>query len=186
MDKYRQERVKRLQEYIGEQGLDAMLVTSKDAIFYLSGASYDPVERPFFVIIRSEGAPSLVVPRLEYEHMMKVEGFGEIHYYFEYPSIKGQNWYDYIAGDLGENAVIGIEPSFPSLYRELLKAKETRIIDYIDTMRLVKDASEIEAIRLACKWTDEGMKLLHEHLYRGESVIEATMHAKGADCADEF
>ena len=42
MDKYRQERVKRLQEYIGEQGLDAMLVTSKDAIFYLSGASYDP------------------------------------------------------------------------------------------------------------------------------------------------
>lgn len=69
MDKYRQERVKRLQEYIGEQGLDAMLVTSKDAIFYLSGASYDPVERPFFVIIRSEGAPSLVVPRLEYEHM---------------------------------------------------------------------------------------------------------------------
>ena len=35
MDKYRQERVKRLQEYIGEQGLDAMLVTSKDAIFYL-------------------------------------------------------------------------------------------------------------------------------------------------------
>ena len=47
MDKYRQERVKRLQEYIGEQGLDAMLVTSKDAIFYLSGASYDPVERPF-------------------------------------------------------------------------------------------------------------------------------------------
>ena len=178
MDKYRQERVKRLQEYIGEHGLDAMLVTSKDAIFYLSGASYDPVERPFFVIIRSEGAPSLVVPRLEYEHMMKVEGFGEIHYYFEYPSIKGQNWYDYIAGDLGENAVIGIEPSFPSLYRELLKAKETRIVDYIDTMRLVKDASEIEAIRLACKWTDEGMKLLHEHLYRGESVIEATMHAK--------
>ena len=89
-----------------------------------------------------------------------------------------KNWYDFIAGDLGENAIIGIEPSFPSLYREMLKAKETRIIDYIDTMRLVKDESEIEAIRLACKWTDEGMKLLHEHLYRGESVIEATMYAK--------
>lgn len=178
MDQYRQDRVKRLQKYVGEKGLDAMLITSKDAIFYLSGASYDPVERPFIVILRPEGVPSLVVPRLEYEHMMKVEGFGEIRYYFEYPSVAGQNWYDFVNMELGEKTVIGIEPSLPSSYRELIKAKETVIVDYIDTMRLVKDASEIEAIRLACKWTDEGMKKLHEGLYRGESVIEATMHAR--------
>ena len=178
MDKYRQERVKRLQNYVSEQGLDAMLVTSQDAIYYLSGASYTPVERPFFIIVKPQGAPSLVVPRLEYEHMMKVEGFGEIHYYFEYPSIPGQNWYDYIAQDVGEKAVIGIEPSLPSAYRELLKAKETVIVDYIDTMRLVKDASEIEAIKLACKWTDEGMKMIHEGLYRGQSVLEPVMPAR--------
>ena len=178
MDYYRQKRVERLQKYIGEQGLDAMLITSKDAVFYLSGASYDPVERPLIIILRPEGVPSLVVPRLEYEHMMKVEGFGEIHWYFEYPSIDGQNWYDYVNKDIGKGAVIGIEPSMPSVYRECLKAKKTVIVDYIDTMRLVKDASEINAIRLACKWTDYGMKMLHEGLYRGESVIEATMHAR--------
>ena len=178
MDYYRQKRVERLQKYIGEQGLDAMLITSKDAVFYLSGASYDPVERPFIIILRPEGVPSLVVPRLEYEHMMKVEGFGEIHWYFEYPSIDGQNWYDYVNKDIGKGAVIGIEPSMPSVYRECLKAKKTVIVDYIDTMRLVKDESEINAIRLACKWTDYGMKMLHEGLYRGESVIEATMHAR--------
>ena len=178
MDYYRQKRVERLQKYLGEQGLDAMLITSKDAVFYLSGASYDPVERPFIIILRPEGVPSLVVPRLEYEHMMKVEGFGEIHWYFEYPSIDGQNWYDYVNKDIGKGAVIGIEPSMPSAYRERLKAKKTVIVDYIDTMRLVKDASEIDAIRLACKWTDYGMKMLHEGLYRGESVIEATMHAR--------
>ena len=178
MDYYRQKRVERLQKYISEQGLDAMLITSKDAVFYLSGASYDPVERPFIIILRPEGVPSLVVPRLEYEHMMKVEGFGEIHWYFEYPSIDGQNWYDYVNKDIGKGAVIGIEPSMPSVYRECLKAKKTVIVDYIDTMRLVKDASEINAIRLACKWTDYGMKMLHEGLYRGESVIEATMHAR--------
>ncbi len=178
MDQYRQNRVKRLQSYIGEQGLDAMLITSQDAIYYLSGASYTPVERPFFIIIRPNGSPSLVVPRLEYEHMMKVEGFGDIHYYFEYPSIPGQNWYDYIARDVGENAVIGIEPSLPSAYRSLIKAKETVIVDYIDTMRLVKDTSEIEAIRLACKWTDEGMKMIHKGLYRGECVLEPVMHAR--------
>ncbi len=109
---------------------------------------------------------------------MKVEGFGDIRYYFEYPSIPGQNWYDYIAQDVGENAVIGIEPSLPSAYRNLIKAKETVIVDYIDTMRLVKDASEIEAIRLACKWTDEGMKRIHKGLYRGECVLEPIMPAR--------
>ena len=39
MDYYRQKRVERLQKYIGEQGLDAMLITSKDAVFYLSAQS---------------------------------------------------------------------------------------------------------------------------------------------------
>ena len=178
MDKYRQDRVKRLQKYIGEQGIDAMLVTSQDAIFYLSGASYYPYERPFFIIVRPEGIPSLVVPRLEYEHIMKVEGFGKIQYYFEYPSVPGQNWYDFIARDIGEKAIVGIEPSMPSAYRELIKARETVVVDYIDTMRLVKDASEIEAIKLACKWTDEGIRLMHEGLYRGECVLEPIMHAR--------
>lgn len=178
MDKYRKERMRRLQQYVSKQGLDAMLVTSQDAIYYLSGASYTPVERPFFIIVRPQGEPSLVVPRLEYEHMMKVEGFGDIQYYFEYPSVPGQNWYDYVAKDIGVDAVIGIEPSLPAAYRDLLRAKETVIIDYIDTMRLVKDASEIEAIKLACKWTDEGMRMIHKGLYRGESVLEPTMHAR--------
>ena len=78
MDEYRQRRVKRLQEKVGELGLDAMLVTSQDAIYYLSGASYTPVERPFFIIVKPSGSPELVVPRLEYEHMLKVEGFGAV------------------------------------------------------------------------------------------------------------
>ena len=178
MDKYRQNRIDRLQKYIGEQGLDAMLVTSQDAIYYLSGASYTPVERPFFIIVRPQGTPSLVVPRLEYEHMSKVDGFGEIQYYFEYPSTDGQNWYDFVANMLGDSSIIGIEPTLPSSYRELIKAKTTVIVDYIDTMRLIKDPSEIEAIRLACKWTDEGMRMLHEGLYRGESVLEGVMPAR--------
>ena len=178
MDACRRSRVSRLQEKVGELGLDAMLVTSQDAIYYLSGASYTPVERPFFIIVKPAGNPELVVPRLEYEHMLKVEGFGEIRHYFEYPSIPGQNWHDYVAESVGEDAVVGIEPSLPSAHRELIRARETRIVDYIDTMRLVKDAGEIEAIRLAAKYTDEGMRLIHAGLYRGECALEPTMPAR--------
>ena len=45
-------------------------------------------------------------------------------------------------------------------------------------MRLVKDAGELEAIRLAAKWTDEGMRLVHKGLYRGESVLEPITSAR--------
>ena len=57
MDQYRKARMQKLQDFIGKSGLDAMLVTSQDAIFYLSGASYTPVERPFFIIVKPEGSP---------------------------------------------------------------------------------------------------------------------------------
>lgn len=128
--------------------------------------------------LKPSGSPELVVPRLEYEHMLKVEGFGEIQHYFEYPSIPGQNWYDCIARSVGEDKIIGIEPSLPSAYRKLIRAKEIRIIDFIDTMRLVKDPGELEAIRVAAKRTDEGMRLVHTGLYRGESTLEPTMNAR--------
>lgn len=183
MDTYRRERMQRLQAYLREQRLDAMLVTSKDSIYYLSGASYTPEERPFFIIVKPEGTPDLVVPRLEYEHLLKVEGFGNISSYFEYPSVPGKNWYDYIAANLGETAVIGIEPNLASAYRELIRASETRIVDYIDRMRLVKDASELEAIKLAAKYTDEGMRMIHTGLYRGQSVLEPVMPARNIQTA---
>jgi Xaa-Pro dipeptidase len=87
-------RILKLQQFMKANGLDAFIVSTQDSIYYLSGASYMPVERPFFIIVRPEGIPDLVVPQLEYDHMRKVEGFGDIKSYFEYPSVENENWYD--------------------------------------------------------------------------------------------
>ncbi len=105
-------RLLKLQQFMQANGLDAFIVSTQDSIYYLSGASYMPVERPFFIIVRPEGTPQLVVPQLEYDHMRKVEGFGDIQTYFEYPSPAGENWYDRLNAMLGEEAVVGIEPDF--------------------------------------------------------------------------
>ena len=176
---YRYEpRLVKLQAYLKEQGLDAFLVSTQDSIFYLCGASYKPIERPFFLVVRPTGKYDLIVPRLEYEHMKKVEQYGEIRSYFEYPSVQGQNWYDRLEDLLGSDARVAIEPDFTVAMRSLLRVKEAVVSDAILQLRMVKDAEELEAIRYAAHWTDLGMKALHKGIYRGCSVVESVMPAR--------
>lgn len=171
-------RLSKLQTYMKNNALDAFIISTQDSIFYLSGASYQPVERPFFIIVRPKGKYDLIVPYLEYEHMKKVENYGDIKYYFEYPSVDGKNWYDVLNAMLGPDARVGIEPDFAVAKQALLKVKETVISDAILKLRMVKDAQELEAIRYAASWTDLGMKILHDSIYRGSSVIESVMPAR--------
>ncbi|OQB23425.1 MAG: putative peptidase [Firmicutes bacterium ADurb.Bin182] len=175
MEKQYMARVQRLQGFLKDSRIDYMLVTSMDSIYYLSGATYMPLERPFFIVVKQNGEPELIVPRLEQAHMRKIKGFGEIKSYFEYPSIEGENWYDRLCDLTGENAIIGIEPSLSVQNKEKINAKKTVIIDEIDRMRMVKDDEEIAAVKYASMWTDKGMKLLHQSLYRGQSVLETVM-----------
>ena len=171
-------RLNHLQAHLREQRLDAFLVSTQDSIFYLCGASYKPIERPFFLIVRPSGPYDLVVPRLEYEHMQKVQKYGQIRSYFEYPSVAGQNWFDLLGELLGKNARIAIEPECSVAMREQLPAKEIVVSDEILHQRMVKDADELEAIRTAAHWTDLGMKALHGGIYRGCSVVESVMPAR--------
>jgi Xaa-Pro dipeptidase len=172
------ERIGKLQHCMKDEALDVFVVSTQDSIFYLSGAAYVPVERPFFIIIWPEGAPSLVVPLLELEHMRKMDGFKEIESYFEFPALKGENWYDRINTMLPHDARVGIEPDLSVAKAGLLKAKEIVPTDIIQRLRMIKTADEIEAIRAAAKITDDGMRRLHHGLYAGENVIETIMPAK--------
>ena len=171
-------RIQKLQAYLQAEHLDAFLVSTQDSIFYLCGASYKPIERPFFLIIRPSGKYDLVVPRLEYEHMQKVQQVGQIRSYFEYPSVAGQNWFDLLGELLGANARVAIEPECSVAMRDQLAAKEIVVSNAILQLRMVKDADEIEAIRSAAYWTDLGMKALHGGIYRGCSVVESVMPAR--------
>ncbi len=67
-------RLNALQQKLREENLDAYLVTAQDSIYYLTGATYKPLERPFFIVIYPGGAPDLVVPELERAHMKKSPG----------------------------------------------------------------------------------------------------------------
>lgn len=171
-------RRKKLQAELQRQNLDALLVSTQDSIYYLCGASYKPIERPFFLIVRPSGAYDLLVPRLEFEHMQKVAQYGQIQSYFEYPSVAGQNWYDRLGDMLGKSARIAIEPECSVDLRDRLVAREIVVSNAILNLRMLKDAAELEAIRNAARWTDRGMQALHSGIYRGCSVVESVMPAR--------
>ncbi|MCL2756855.1 MAG: Xaa-Pro peptidase family protein [Coriobacteriia bacterium] len=171
-------RLEKLQSIMKREGLDAFVVSTQDGIYYLSGASYRPEERPFFIIVRQEGKYDLVVPYLEYEHMKKATGYNVIEHYFEYPSIKGQNWYELLSAMLGADARVGVEPDLAVAKSRLIQVREVVVSDAIARIRMVKEPEELEAIRAAAVWTDKGMKLLHGGIYPGCSVIETVTHAR--------
>jgi Xaa-Pro dipeptidase len=176
-------RVHKLQQFLKAQGLDAFIVSSQDSIYYLSGASYLPIERPFFIVVRPEGLPQMLAPRLEADHMKKVPGVGEVATYFEFPSVQGENWFDRLNVLIGTRAVVAIEPDFSAAKAALLQVKEAVISPAIAEMRMVKDADEIAAIRSAAVWTDMGMGMVHRGLYRGQAVIETNMPARSLQTA---
>ncbi|MHB9032656.1 MAG: M24 family metallopeptidase [Anaerolineae bacterium] len=165
-------RMRALQTSVAAAGLDAYLVTSRDSIYYLTGASYKPLERPFFIIVRRAGAPDLLVPLLERGHMRKAKGFGAVNAYYEYPAPTGENWFEVLNGMLGPASVVGLEPTTPLELANQLAVGRTVCLPLVDALRLVKSSDEVEAARSAARWADEGMRRLLANLYDGVSVIE--------------
>ncbi len=67
-DEYRC-RVEALQTAVLQAGLDLFIVSAFDSIYYLTRAGFEPLERPFFLLVRPRGALTLIVPKLDHEHM---------------------------------------------------------------------------------------------------------------------
>jgi Xaa-Pro dipeptidase len=172
-------RMERLKQKALDASLDAFLVTAQDSIYYLTGASYKPLERPFFIIVRPLGEPDLVVPELERTHMSKAEGFKTVLSYFEYPAPKNENWYDRLHKLLHGCKRIGVENSVSA---ETMKELDTFTLipcGLINELRLIKTEDEIRAIRRTAVYADKGMERLVRNLYSGVSVLELFSLSRG-------
>jgi Xaa-Pro aminopeptidase len=164
-------RMERLSQAVASSGADVFLVTGQESIYYLTGASYKPLERPFFIIVWS-GSASLLVPQLEQAHMSKAEGFSAVEAYWEYPSNPGAGYMDKLSAMLANANIVGIEPSCKAEVAEQLKSKEVRVLPLVETLRLKKTDAEVAAVRAAAKLADEGIALMRDAAYPGVTPLE--------------
>ena len=155
-------------------GLDLFLVSALDSLYYLTGAGFEPLERPFFLLVRPEQAPLLLVPRLDQEHMEKAHGVAaeSIHSYWEFPAVPGRGWPDRLREFMGSVQTLGVEPTMPRDIADHLRDYSLRTEPLVERLRLVKSDAEIAMIRRAAKYADLGVDRLLAASYFGATVAE--------------
>ena len=168
-------RIARLQRTIAEAGLDLFIVSSFDSIYYLTGAGFEPLDRPFFLLVGPTGerGPMLLVPRLDADHMEQARPLVEgIRTYREQPAPEGRRWIDGLRELIGPAQRIGVEPSISLEIADELRDVAPEAFPLVEQLRLVKSPAEIEMIRQAAAYADLGVSQLLDASYHGATAAE--------------
>jgi Xaa-Pro dipeptidase len=167
-------RVEALQTAMMQAGLDLFIVSAFDSIYYLTGAGFEPLERPFFLLVRPHGGLTLIVPKLDHEHMKKAHGVSpeNIHTYWEYPATNGRCWSDRLCEQIDDAQSIGIEPSLRQDIFSELGGYSLRMEPLVERLRLVKTRAEVRMIERAAMYADYGVERLLAASYYGATVAE--------------
>ena len=168
------ERLRALRDAVSVLDLDTFLVWDKESIFYLTGAAYENLERPFFILVRPAQGDLLLVPELERAHMHKVPNISDVRSYFEFPAAPGEGWADLLGSLLSSSKTVGVEPSLPvDIYRTLTRIlHDVSVHDLITDLRLVKSDAEVAMIRRAALYADMAVQRLLSVSRYGASVGE--------------
>lgn len=172
------ERMKNLQEKIVRQHLEAFLVTAQDSIYYLTGVTYVPLERPFFILVRPGQGASLLVPALDREHLSSAPNLDEVRSYWDYPSPPGDGWPECLLDLLAGISRFAIEPTLPQEIALVLAPLQPQTLPLVEELRLVKSAAEVEMLRKAAYYADLGMQKITAAAYSGVSEIEIFSQAR--------
>jgi Xaa-Pro aminopeptidase len=199
---YRREAMTRLME---EDGLDALLFGQPDFAFFASNFSVDvePWERPTAVVIPREGEPFMVVCELSTNHIRlarerRTLWVEEVAIYAEHsrPVLDWSvpDWPRLMAELLASRGLsegrIGTDGTFDALAKVPEALPRVALIPMhrrLRDLRLVKHPEELELLRAAAAFSDDGMELLKAEIAPGRIVqevdrlVEAKLHAAAAD-----
>jgi Xaa-Pro aminopeptidase len=165
------DRAHRTREYLTERGLEALIITTPDNFYMVSGFHLDvaPWERPVAAVIPREGEPFLVMNELSTHHLMMAEERETLFIrdraiYVEHPRpvdrtySRGQ-WAVLLAEKLRSRGItkgkLAVEGSGPSALKESLPG-----VDFVDvtrwlvSMRTVKYPEELAIMRLGANLSD--------------------------------
>jgi len=171
-------RMQALQAAVQRAGLAAFLVTAQDSIYYLTGVTYVPLERPFFILVRLDCPAVLLAPALDREHLAGAPNVGEVRRYWDYPSPPGEGWPEGLLELVQGVRALGIEPTLPQEIAAVLAAFQPQVIGLVEQLRLVKSPAEIDMLRQAARYADLGMQKILAAAYHGVSEIEIFSQAR--------
>ncbi|MHA2388700.1 MAG: M24 family metallopeptidase [Candidatus Hodarchaeales archaeon] len=182
-----EQRQKKFLQTIKEKGLSHFIVLSPKSIYYLTGFSMIPTERPFMLIFKNDEI-NFFVPELEKIHVIEeAPSVKEVGSYFEYPDeVHPLNHFaNFIKNHLNIRSKIGAEgrgapglwgyqgPSFQEVLKNIVPIHP----DIITDMRILKDSDEIECIKESARWGAKAHELLQRYTHEGENEIDVSFQA---------
>ena len=161
-DEYAQ-RIRRTRERLSRAGVDVMIVTGPENIFWLTGQQTPGYYTFQALLLPVEGDPVFVIRQLEYFNFIANTFISDAAIYQD-----GDNPVDFLVGMLQQrgwlNKRIGLDKRgwfLPIAVYEALQSKLGAIADtagVIEPLRAVKSAAEVEKIAAAARYVDAGMR----------------------------
>ncbi|MHA1975687.1 MAG: M24 family metallopeptidase [Candidatus Hodarchaeales archaeon] len=182
-----EQRQKKFLQIIRSKGLSHFIVLSPKSIYYLTGFSMIPTERPFILIFRNEEI-NFFVPELEKIHVLEeAHGVKEVGTYFDYPDEIHplRHFAIFVKEELKIKGKIGAEGQGASglwgyqgpSFQEVLKFPVPVHSELITDMRILKDPDELACIRESARWGAVAHELLQQYTYEGANEIDVSFQA---------
>ncbi|MCH4168898.1 MAG: Xaa-Pro peptidase family protein [Streptococcaceae bacterium] len=167
-------RIKKLQEKMRAEAIEAYIITDAEDIWYFTNIEYSPEQRPFLFIVYANQAPLFIVPKLEESHVHVSYFDYQIDPYFDVTSQSGDNWYDKLSKHLKGISRVAIENNAP-LYIAQPFSDDWRIEKWVSQLRMVKSNYEIEKITNVCRISSKVVRKTLEISKTGTTVMETYM-----------
>ncbi len=162
-------RLGRVLQGMEKMGLNQILVSATDSVYYLTGLWVNPGERLYALSIDKNGDCALYVNR-----MFRLSGQAPGLHIVEFDDV------DDPVKLLSEGiraGTLGVDKLWPSHFAiKLMEARPDVKLAVgskpVDDARMLKDREEMEAMRLSSRVNDETVKRLRETLVLGESELD--------------
>lgn len=181
------DRAKQIREYLGANDLKALIITTPDNFYMVSGFHLDvaPWERPVAAVIPAEGEPFLIMNELSTNHLKfamerKSLFITDYEIYTEHPRLTNRTWTRHQWGDLLamkladrgiERGRVGVEGHGPAALRQAApKIEFEDVTKYLIELREVKYSAELEILRDCASLTDYAQDCYMELLKPGMNV----------------
>jgi Xaa-Pro dipeptidase len=166
-------RIESLQKSLSKAGIDHLIVSEEEDIYYLTGLTYKSLERLFLLIV-DKNEIKFILPKMELAHLKEVDHVNKIECYWEYPARSPERWQDILIQELEKGSVIGLSSKSPFELGNFLGEQgfTIKLSDLVEKLRWIKSTTEIELIKRASYYCDLAISSLNKTSYYGMSELE--------------
>ena len=174
-------RLRRAGEATGRSSLDALVITPSADLRYLAGYEPPPLERLTALVIRPGADPVLVVPQLEAPRAGDSPA-GSMVQFLTWKD--GEDPYGAVAGLLSGASEVGVSDAMPALHllgfqHELPTVSFSGAATVVSTLRVRKDAGEVDALARAGDADDEAFRHIIAERLEGRAEEDVARSLRG-------